>query len=101
MHINLAVCKRISLGWCYLQNVFTNYIYLVVNNMQLNLTHYFSNSLEYVHKDLFHNYLPWPSEYVDKQIRSWLVGWLVGWLVKFYGNSTFVDYLTPNLFLCK
>ena len=30
-----------------------------------------------------------------------MVGWLVGWLVWFYGISTFVGYLTPNLFLCK
>ena len=27
--------------------------------------------------------------------------WLVGWLVGFYGISTFVGYLMPNLFLCK
>ena len=27
--------------------------------------------------------------------------WLVGWLVAFYGISTFVGYLTPNLFLYK
>ena len=25
----------------------------------------------------------------------------VGWLVRFYGISTFVDYLTSNPFLCK
>ena len=29
------------------------------------------------------------------------VGWLVGWLVGFYDISTFVNYLTPNPFLCK
>ena len=28
-------------------------------------------------------------------------GWLVGWLFGFYGISTFVGYLMPNLFLCK
>ena len=26
---------------------------------------------------------------------------IVGWLFGFYGISTFVGYLTPNLFLCK
>ena len=26
---------------------------------------------------------------------------VVGWFVGFYGISTFVDYLTPNPFLCK
>ena len=26
---------------------------------------------------------------------------MVSWLVGFYGISTFVDYLTPNPFLCK
>ena len=29
------------------------------------------------------------------------IGWLVGWFIGFYGISTFVGYLTPNLFLCK
>ena len=28
-----------------------------------------------------------------------LFDWLVGWLVWFYGISTIVDYLMPNLFL--
>ena len=27
--------------------------------------------------------------------------WLVYWLVGFYGISNFLDYLTPNPFLCK
>ena len=26
---------------------------------------------------------------------------VLGWLVGFYGISTFIDYLMPNLFLCK
>ena len=29
------------------------------------------------------------------------VGVMVGWLVVFYSISTFVGYLTPNLFLNK
>ena len=41
---------------------------------------------------------------VISDISQWqitfVVGWLVGWLV-FYGISTFVGYLMPNLFLCK
>ena len=44
-----------------------------------------------------------------KQIEENILGcqslqniiFLVGWLVGFYGISTFIDYLTPNPFLCK
>ena len=32
---------------------------------------------------------------------SSLVDWFVGWLFGFYGTSTLVGYLTPNLFLYK
>ena len=38
----------------------------------------------------------------DRQTNTYIqVYWLVGWLVGFYGISSFVGYLMPNLFLYK